>query len=92
MAPAIAPPHRVSTPVRGMPLVSSDAGKWVAAVDTVKCLPKAQTKFTGTATQRNTVEMDCVDNQVTTDGGDSPPTGKVTALCGGGPPASPALS
>src|SRR2546427_5468485 len=37
-------------------------------VDTVKCLPKAQSKFTGTAGQRNTVEMDCVDNNVTTDG------------------------
>jgi len=56
-------------------------------VDTVTCLPKAQGKFAaagGTAGQQNTIEMDCVDNQVTTDGGGSPPTGMVTAICGGG--------
>ena len=54
-----------------------------APVDTVTCLPRAQSKFTGTAGQRNTIEMDCVDNNVTTDGGGSPPTGMVTAICGG---------
>src|SRR5262249_27039093 len=38
--------------------------------------------------QRNTVEMDCVDNQVTTDGGGSPPTGMVTAICSSGGPTT----
>jgi cysteine-rich repeat protein len=55
------------------------------AVDTVKCLPKAQSKFGaagGTAGEQNTVETNCVDNVVTTDGGGSPPTGNVTAICG----------
>lgn len=66
----------------------TNAAKKSVPVDTVTCLAKAQGKFTGTPTQRNTVEMDCVDNQVTTDGGGSPPTGMVTAICSSGGPTT----
>jgi hypothetical protein len=52
-----------------------------AAADTGICLPRAQGKFTGNATQRTTAEQDCVDDQVLTDGGGSPPAGMVTDLC-----------
>src|SRR5579862_1502491 len=51
------------------------------AVDTRICIPKAQGKFNGNATQRTTVEQDCVDDQVLADGGGSPPAGMVTDLC-----------
>src|SRR5262249_46271394 len=66
----------------------TNAAKKSVPVDTVTCLQKAQGKFTGTPTQRNTVEMDCVDNEVTTNGGGSPPTGMVTAICSSGGPTT----